>query len=449
MKTVMSRLKPSTILIGSFALFVAMYSVILWPKWVKTVKYSAYFFMQKQIDKDSWRPMEDVVDYLSKKGIEGGKLYSDIFFAERVKFQYPPTSMIPFYVIFKVTDQYLTVLNYISWISTFIMIFFVILIFNGFQANRFTKTTPSRWQISLNEAVVMLSMCFLSLLFYPIMQSYCLGQIQAWINAMFVILFYCWIRNWQVPAGLLLGLLCLIKPQYSLIVLWGILRKKWQFILSFVGIFLIGLFLSFYLFGVKNHFDYFSVLSFLSKHGEAYYPNQSMNGILNRLLLNGNILDWQSHIFPPYHAIVYGGSMIFSAALLLSAFVFPVLAKKQGTVIDLAIISIATTMASPIAWEHHYGILLPIYAFVIAYLFRRDLAGRQDRLYLSIVGISYLMTSSFIPGLNVLAYQPGWNILLSHIFFGALLLLGLLFILLFNADSSLPLNAKADDMGAR
>ena len=39
--------------------------------------------------------------------------------------------------------------------------------------------------------------------------------------------------------------------------------------------------------------------------------------------------------------------------------------KQQANVADFCLAALSFTMASPIAWEHHYGILLPILAAIV------------------------------------------------------------------------------------
>ena len=44
------------------------------------------------------------------------------------------------------------------------------------------------------------------------------------------------------------------------------------------------------------HIDYLRVLSYMAERGEAYFPNQSVNGLLNRLMsIDTGALE-QSHI---------------------------------------------------------------------------------------------------------------------------------------------------------
>ena len=75
-------------------------------------------------------------------------------------------------------------------------------------------------------------------------------------------------------------------------------------------------------------------------------------------------------------------------------------------------------MASPIAWEHHYGITLPMYAILLA-------SSLRDRTRLVLLGVSYVLVSTFVQVTNLLAGGP-LNILQSTLFVGALVLLVLL-----------------------
>jgi alpha-1,2-mannosyltransferase len=57
--------------------------------------------------------------------------------------------------------------------------------------------------------------------------------------------------------------------------------------------------------------------------------------------------------------------VISSVALLALALWPPRETAARGGVIDFCLMGLAATMASPIAWEQHYGVALPI--FVAAY----------------------------------------------------------------------------------
>ncbi|MCM8763148.1 MAG: DUF2029 domain-containing protein [Candidatus Omnitrophica bacterium] len=405
-------------------------------RWTDTIDYLFLFLTFKTNNGESWYFMNLALDYLSTHN--KGQLYEHIFFDGKNKFQYPPTSLLFLNILYTIFGRSSKVLLFISWFSVILSILFSIFIFRKFGVvlgyiSKQWKGNNGHNSYFIDNFVLPVLLILLSLSFYPLLKSFSLGQIQSWLNALFAILFYCWIRNWQEAAGILLGIMCLIKPQYLLIALWGIMRRKFKFIILFLTIFVSGLFISCLFFGIKNHLGYFKVLSFLSLHGESFYPNQSMNGLLNRLIFNGNILEWEPHAFPPYNGLVYFGTIFFAIALVSAAFILPVKHKKERTIVDFAIISLVSTMISPIAWEHHYGILLPIYAFLIPHSLQREVLGKLTLVYL---WLSYFLSSNFIIIFNKFAYKPYLNIILSYLFFAAVMVLIYLFLLLPDKDKN-------------
>ena len=113
-------------------------------------------------------------------------------------------------------------------------------------------------------------------------------------------------------------------------------------------------------FGWADHVDYLRVVSFMGQRGEAYYPNQSINGLLNRLMsisdpVRYNNLEFHMSEFAPFNPWVYVLTVISSAVILLAAIAWR--SKDEDRVFDFCRMAVSLTVASPIAWEHHYGIL--------------------------------------------------------------------------------------------
>jgi alpha-1,2-mannosyltransferase len=233
---------------------------------------------------------------------------------------------------------------------------------------------------------------------------------------------WCWVRGRRTAAGALAGLLCLVKPQFAVLLLWGLLRRQGRFVLAGTAAAAAGLVLSLALFGLPNHLNCLRVLSFLSHHGESFYPNQSINGLLHRLLGNGNNLEWNGTAFPPYHPVVHAGTAAGSAVLLALGLLGPLRRQGRGSALDLGVAALCCTLASPVAWEHHYGVFLPVYAVLYAAL-RRQGAGPVSWLAL---GTSFALTGNLFLFLNRWTAAP-FNLLQSYAFFGGLLALGLVY----------------------
>jgi alpha-1,2-mannosyltransferase len=372
-----------------------------------------FFHLEPLEPSDSWWPMFAAVHCLREKPDQ--LLYTTLFFGWKTKFQYPPTSLLIVYHALAVCSGIglMHALTVLSWLLVFATA--------GFAAAVLVRSLPERATPTGRDRALFAAVGVgLALTYYPVVRAFWLGQIQVWINAFFAALVWAWMGQRKKTCGVLAGLMCLIKPQYGVLLLWGALRRQWSFVLAAAAAGGVGLAFSVWQFGLANHVDYLPVLSFIARHGESFYANQSVNGLLHHLLGNGDSLGWDPHGFAPFHPLVYAGTTAASLALLGIALFGPLRRRAPGSVLDLGAAALACTLASPVAWEHHYGILLPVYAVLFADLYR---TGR--RMGLVALAVSYALTSNFFAGLNRFAATP-YNFLQSYVLFGGLIALGLL-----------------------
>lgn len=366
----------------------------------------SWFFTFRQ-GGDSWRPMNEAYDYATTPEGRQKTLYDKWFFSPAVKhkgFQYPPTSLLAIALSRAFGDANgLRVLEWITWAFIPATAFFVFRIYAGAARPR------------ADLAAMALLALFVTISFYPAIRAYRNGQIQTWINGLFAASLMAYCADRKRLAGVLAGAMCLIKPQYALLALWGVLRREWAFVQGAIAVGAIGLLASLALFGVSPHLEYLGVLRFIAERGESFYPNQSVNGLLNRALGNGENLTWMDAM-PEPHAIVRAGTWLTSA-LILGWALWPRRrsAAQPAAAADLALIAVACTVASPIAWEHHYGVLLPVFALLVPLL--RSEPG--------LLALAYVLTSHTLRITDRLADSP-WNVLQSYILAGALIVLALL-----------------------
>jgi hypothetical protein len=376
---------------------------------------------------DSWGAMAIALDYLEEG--EPVPLYTEVFFDQNVKFQYPPSALFALQAMYLAgpntvrtsdLDVYIwpTVNDVLGWLFIALSIAATAALFE-LLLRRSCGFERDRIQVALRVALV----AGFALTFYPIVKAFTLGQIQVWINSVFAIALFCWATGRRAPAGVLMGLICLIKPHYGLFVLWGLLRGEWRFITACVVTGTIGLVASIAVYGWENHLDYLPVLSHLAERGEAFYPNQSINGLANRIMSI-----WDGHLFnnvevraghfPPYTPWVYWLTFVTSAAILIAAVVRRNRAGDPGRLFDFCTMAVSCTVASPIAWEHHYGVLLPVYAVVLVNALR-------NRAWLPWVIVSYVLASNYFVATQLLA-PTFWNFVQSYLLFATLILLVLL-----------------------
>jgi len=165
------------------------------------------------------------------------------------------------------------------------------------------------------------------------------------------------------------------------------------------------------------------VLSYISRQGEIFHPNQSMNGLLHRLLDNGNSLEWNRNTLMLYNPWVHAGTVASSLALLG----FGLWAARAREVrlepLDLAIVLLCSALAAPTAWTHHYGVTLLLFALALPAILSIGTRARHG-IMLGLL-IAFLLISNNYRALNRLHDTP-LNFLQSYVYFGGLLLLATL-----------------------
>ena len=346
--------------------------------------------------------------------------YQAVFFRDNVKFQYPLTSLLPLYLLqhFGVGEDDLSLI----FNAACCLALLGILILSIGIALRLIDSRQPNAKCWRTRAIVSITVAAACLLFYPIMHGFFLGQIQTIVTFGFTAAFYCWISGREKTSGAIIGLMALIKPQYALFLLWAAMRKKFGAAASGLAAILAGVLASCFIFGFHNNFDYLNVLHFIGTHGESYATNQSMNGLLNRLLFNGSNLVWNENAFAPFNPTVYAGTILSFLALVSLCLFFPWGPHRKSRAADFACCLLVATMASPVAWEHHYGILVPIFIWLC---FAQS-ASPAPRSGVLLLATAYIFTSNHITLFDSLAPIPILNILQSYLFFGALLVLILL-----------------------
>jgi hypothetical protein len=357
---------------------------------------------------DSWGPMEAALQHVDSG--DPRRLYDAVLFEQRIKFQYPPTSLLALEALRGMGGSRVPLLlNVLTWIAVAVTAITVGLLL---RAGAGGARGLSLFLLGVAGTIT----------FYPVVKAYSLGQIQAWITALLALMLLSWASGRRTVAGVLLGLVCLLKPHFAVVGLWGLLRGERRFLAAAAATAAVGLAVSLAHFGLADHLNYLQALSFLAGHGESFYPNQSMNGLLHRLLFTGNNLEWLGDTFAPYDATVFAGTVLSSAAIVALALFWPPAPSARSGPIDLAAVLLAAVMASPIAWEHHYGVLAPIYALLAGHALRTAAVGRGTG---PLLALAYLASAGFFAVAQRTA-PTAWNPLQSYLYFGALITFGLL-----------------------
>lgn len=375
--------------------------------------------LQFQSGDDSWMPMNRALDILLNSQTP---VYEQLFFIEKVKFQYPLTSLIPVYLLryfIQEPQQLLFVLQLCSLLAVLGTIYYAIRILLSALKAHAIQLTPAQQYGWIALAAIMV------LHFYPVIKAFSLGQLQAVINLLITAALWQWMQQKKATAGVLIALAVLCKPQYGLLLLWAAIRKEWRFAIGMSVVLAIGGLTALWLFGFEQNIAYLKVLSHISKIGEGFYANQSMNGLLNRWLFNGNNLYWDAKGFAPFHPLVYYGSLLMTVLLLLAAFILPIRTSAKSTYWDIGIMILSATAASPVAWEHHYGVVIGLFAAALPFIWTKLPKA------VWVLALSYLLVSNCFTITNVVAEYSIINAAQSYLYVGILLLLYLMYRILY------------------
>ncbi|MGJ7491279.1 glycosyltransferase family 87 protein [Variovorax sp. ZT4R33] len=382
--------------------------------------YGARFFSM-EVGMDSWGPMLRALAHLD--GPAPADVYGQLFFREHIKFQYPLTSLLgldllasnPCNCVSPVRVMWL--LSKLSVVGTGVV---AVLLLYGAHPTRPAVEAGSPWALRPSRGVLLLG-GMAALFFYPLSRGDQLGQIQTLMTFMAASALLAQQRGRPVAAGLLIGFCCTIKPQWAFAILWALMTRQWRFAAAAAAVVAALSAWAMVLYGWENFFGYLPVLKYVALHGESFYANQSINGLLNRLLSNGSNLQWLGDAFAPFHPAVYLATILTSVALLAS--VFFTAGTTVGRAEPLALVVATLTLASPIVWDHHYGVMLPMLALVLPRWMALD---RRHRGQTAVLTLSYLLIAvNLSPVVNATA-DTAANFLQSYQLFGGVMLLTLL-----------------------
>jgi hypothetical protein len=369
---------------------------------------------------DSWRPIRDALAYVTTHPSAGG-LYEQTYWQSAYQFMYSPLSLLlvewtewPPFLEWRSHHS----LNRLSWI-VMLAVFGATALF-CYRIARIAGPGPATRGEAAGLAA--LGVCA-SLFFYPLMYAYAIGQIQTWLDLALILALILWLAGHRVAVGVLIGLVCVVKVNVGAVLLWAVLRRQWRFVGGFALVFALLGPAALMRYGWAVHAEYLDLLAHLSRRGESFVSNQSFNGLLNRAIFNGNNLEWDgTHQRIRLIGWVYAATLVSSLVLILpSLWPWRGRGRLAGTA-DFAIALVTFSLASPIAYEIHFGFLVPVFALALVVLARAD----TPRAAWWGLGLAYALCANRLSITDALA-PTYFNFLQSTMFFGLLILLALLF----------------------
>ncbi|MDE1162945.1 MAG: glycosyltransferase family 87 protein [Acidobacteriaceae bacterium] len=356
---------------------------------------------------DSWLPMMKSLDYFQQfphKPLYFAPLYDTLI--------YSLVSLLPMVALRKIGVTDPTMLHLLALGSLLAIVGIAVCCLWMGKRLLERRGETLRWP-------AMVAVCLSVLCCYPLLKGFSLGNAQTYLSFGFALLLVLWTTGHERASGVTACVLTCVKPQYVLILIWMLVRKRWNAAIAFLVTGAVLFAIAVAVFGLHNNLDYVKVLSSLSHKAQSHYGNQSMFGTINRMIFNGENLGYTPYVYTPYIPWVYRVTVATALALLGAALFFP-WGKLKGSTADLAAIGLVSVASSPMAWEHHYGIVVGIFAWLwFAY-------GSQQERRPWLTGLASFLMLNQLTSMNYLWHLRGWNVLQSYIYIGALLLLGIL-----------------------
>jgi hypothetical protein len=382
---------------------------------------------------DSWLPIRRALDHLDSE--DPARLYEVTYFNSSDQFIYSPLSIVLY--------RWTSVGSYLDWRAesslhrvgrvalgvTAAVTALIMFVCPGppFRRPSIDRGGPSgglRHRRAELMGVIVLG-GIATLTFYPAVKAYILGNIQVLLNGMIVAALALVVLDRPMKAGVLLGLVSVVKPQVALFLVWALIRREWAFATGMLAAVLTLGVTSLVTFGWPIHREYVALMGVLSSRGESYYASQCFNALMNRSLFLGNNLEWDGgHTQLPYHRGVHIATMTTTLLLLVPALFYRRGRARDRDPLDFCTALLTFTIAAPVAYEHHFGYLVPVFWLVLVRILDDDM--RRERTRLLLLGLAFFLCANYFDPAKLLA-STAFNVLQSYLFFGALVLLGLMY----------------------
>lgn len=249
----------------------------------------------------------------------------------------------------------------------------------------------------------------LTLLSFPTKFTLGMGQSNLVGYCLLLLGFCLYMRERHIKGGFFLGLAITIKPIIGFMLLFFMLRRAWRTVVAaMASILTISLFAGI-IFGFETYVYYISSIipNLLNPDGREVYYNQGAMGFVARLT--------ESAVFRQITSLLI-------SLVIISILIYFVLNNRVGRKYQFALFLAALPLVNTLSWQHHFVLL--IFPFILTAALIPN-AGKQRIAFLVGLITAYILVSVNIKTPSQLVSWPQ-ILLLSHVFYGAIILLSML-----------------------
>lgn len=236
----------------------------------------------------------------------------------------------------------------------------------------------------------------------------------------------CLASSRHFTAGLLLGVIAVLKPSLGLIGIYFLLRGQWRVVAGGAVVCIGAVLLSLAIFGWEmNLLWYEQAVAPFAAGPVPGFNAQSIPAFVARFETGlPGLTDWGAHTLSAAGRIWAAGLAALVGLLFLAACVRKGWRPPEARVIELELLLVVAVSCavSSLSWSHYYVWLLP--AFVWAWKQTEDEAKARWAVLAAFVlsaPLEFLSTQMAMG-----RFEPVTNILTSHLMIGGLILLGVL-----------------------
>jgi len=227
------------------------------------------------------------------------------------------------------------------------------------------------------RANIGLDILCLLFLWYPSYSNVRFGQLYFLLLFLFVLSLYGIKKHRLSLTAVPIAVALLLKGYGIIPLLWLIYNKRWREVVATIGVVIIVIAASLPFFGIDAWVVYYNkvVLQLNGLPSGAHVVYQEINGFIHHLFLYNK--DWS-----PSPLIVLPESVVIYAGLIINIFVIGTTIIISSKTMDM-VMSYATAIAigvvtSPLSFEYHYVLFLPLVIGLLAKLFAKDLRFKPN-----------------------------------------------------------------------
>jgi hypothetical protein len=242
--------------------------------------------------------------------------------------------------------------------------------------------------------------------YFPVKFTLGMGQINFLILFLTLLSIYFLQKKKHNFSGVFLGLSIMIKLFPVLFLPYLMILKKWRILFSFMLVCLFTLLLTFIIIKPDiNLYFYKNIVPTLLNGWKTDYYNQSLSGFLGRQMGPGFLREALREL-------------ISVVLIALSFLIIWLKNSKKAAAVNLTFSLLITLslLINNFSWQHHFVWLL--FPFITIFYFMKD--KKLSWYYYLVLGISFFLVGFNLKSPNLLPV-----ILISHVFYGALMLWGL------------------------